>query len=348
MVSLVAAHTVAGHDGAVTDELNIIFAKKTSSLEFAFYEAIMEWDSRRMESELLQLSQLGVGDLLTDWMPSYYGSLSQNLEILNEQMLLLVQGVLAIQMADSLLLLLLLLPLAATDEKKYLVLSNLYQGFNKPSILDIKLGSVLTDDLASPEKVERLRKVSESTTSGTLAFRICGMKIYTENTEMVLPHSLHHLKDHVTTSGNYVCFNKLFGRGLTKDNVSEAIKLFVSYSQTPEVAKHYLTMYWKRLSLLYNCLLDYEVRIISGSLLFIVENGVSAEDIDCDQLIYQEEDNDEDDGDDEDAPGMQKISTLNLIDFAHAKIAKGQGPDENILRGIENLKNIFEELLKDL
>ena len=34
-------------------------------------------------------------------------------------------------------------------------------------------------------------------------------------------------------------------------------------------------MFHKRLQLLYNCLLDYEVRIFSGSLLFIYESDLT-------------------------------------------------------------------------
>lgn len=335
MVSLVpAAHTVAGHDGAVTDEQNVIFAKKTTAQEFDFYEAIMDCDRGRMEKE----SDLGVGDLLTDWMPSFYGSLTKNADALDQQVEELVQGILEIRTADAVSL------VVADGEKKYLVLSNLYRGFESPSILDIKLGSVLTDEHATPEKAERLKKVSESTTSGSLSFRICGMKIYSETPDIVLPESLSELKQHVSFSDNYLCFNKQFGRGLCKGNVADAIKLFISYSVSPEIAKHYYAIYWKRLTLLYNCLLDYEVRIISGSLLFILENDISEEDLECDQLVYEEDDDNDDNETDEDTC---KISTLNLIDFAHAKLVPGQGPDENLLRGIENLKDIFEEL-KDL
>lgn len=48
-----------------------------------------------------------------------------------------------------------------------------------------------------------------------------------------------------------------------------------------------------------------------------------------------------DDDDEEETP---KVHDLRLIDFAHAKWTPGQGPDENVLKGIRSLVKIFEEL----
>ncbi|KAL6232662.1 hypothetical protein BDW75DRAFT_217181 [Aspergillus navahoensis] len=49
----------------------------------------------------------------------------------------------------------------------------------------------------------------------------------------------------------------------------------------------------------------------------------------------------EEEEDDEEGP---KVHDLRLIDFAHASWTPGQGPDENVLRGLRNLARIFEEL----
>ncbi|CAI7569171.1 unnamed protein product [Penicillium glandicola] len=48
------------------------------------------------------------------------------------------------------------------------------------------------------------------------------------------------------------------------------------------------------------------------------------------------------DDDEEDEP--PKIHALRLIDFAHASWTPGQGPDENLLRGVRNLIKVFGEL----
>ncbi|KAI9928323.1 hypothetical protein ASPWEDRAFT_170678 [Aspergillus wentii DTO 134E9] len=51
-----------------------------------------------------------------------------------------------------------------------------------------------------------------------------------------------------------------------------------------------------------------------------------------------------DDEDEEEAP---KVHDLRLIDFAHANWTPGQGPDENVLKGVRSLIKIFDELAQD-
>ncbi|KGO35930.1 Inositol polyphosphate kinase [Penicillium expansum] len=50
----------------------------------------------------------------------------------------------------------------------------------------------------------------------------------------------------------------------------------------------------------------------------------------------------EDDEDEEDE--IPKVHALRLIDFAHASWTPGQGPDENLLKGVRSLVKVFEEL----
>ncbi|CAI7611705.1 unnamed protein product [Penicillium palitans] len=50
---------------------------------------------------------------------------------------------------------------------------------------------------------------------------------------------------------------------------------------------------------------------------------------------------DEDDDEEDDIP---KVHALRLIDFAHASWTPGQGPDENLLKGVRSLVKVFEEL----
>ena len=57
------------------------------------------------------------------------------------------------------------------------VLENLEWGFRRPSVLDIKLGKVLTDDKASEAKRLRLEKVSRGTTSWDNHLRLAGMRV---------------------------------------------------------------------------------------------------------------------------------------------------------------------------
>ncbi|EGX88786.1 arginine metabolism regulation protein iii [Cordyceps militaris CM01] len=71
---------------------------------------------------------------------------------------------------------------------------------------------------------------------------------------------------------------------------------------------------------------------------------------DDDELIQaairggSDDDDDDDDGVDMATDDGPRVFSLKLIDFAHAKWTPGQGPDENLLRGIRSVRQIFEQL----
>ena len=58
------------------------------------------------------------------------------------------------------------------------MLENLTHNFRKPNVLDIKLGQILYDEQsASPEKIEKMKKAAEKTTSGELGLRLTGFQV---------------------------------------------------------------------------------------------------------------------------------------------------------------------------
>lgn len=340
-----SAHQAAGHDGCLT--AGPVFAKRTTPQEIEFYAEATQRMSTK--SNLL-------GSQLAHWMPTYMGTMSEGVQGQPGAMVIDPEGVGAntgfTNTAST---------SGSTNAKPYLVLLNLYYRFVHPCILDIKLGSVLTDDSVTAEKRERLAAVSRSTTSGLLGFRICGMKMYTRapfNGPRFFPtmdDTVH--SETVDSGGFYTSFDKNYGRALDVNTVEAAIGLFFS-DELPH-RKLLLTRFHQRLQLLYNCLVDTEVRIISGSLLFLYEGDSSrwshvddesyfdADPLVCDPLdpssLDSEGDSDTDDSVDVEK-GVAPLSRLNLIDFAHAKYTDGAGPDDNILDGVENLLDIFGRL----
>ncbi|CAI5758138.1 unnamed protein product [Candida verbasci] len=319
-------HQVAGHDGCLTSES--LFIKSTTKQEIDFYQETILHDSKKENSNL--------GDLLSHWMPTFMGTLTEGENV-------------------------------KESEKIHMVLSNSYYGFNYPSILDIKLGSKLTDDLTTTkDKVERLAKVSKSTTSGSLNFRICGMKVFNgfnhqkpkvefyenmndSSVSVIIEESKHY----------YLEFNRIYGKSLNESNIKKGIYLFFNESHLgKEIIKKLLGQFLKRLQILYNCLLDKEIRVFSGSLLFIYESdlkrwqGVNDDNYDdLDPLINENLANLKDE-EDEDEEGVYEeiiapLSSLQLIDFAHARYVPGKGYDENIIQGIENLIEIFQQLIEE-
>jgi 1D-myo-inositol-tetrakisphosphate 5-kinase/inositol-polyphosphate multikinase len=57
-------------------------------------------------------------------------------------------------------------------------LENLTAPFLKPNILDIKLGTVLYDEAASPEKVARMIATAQRTTSLETGIRLTGFQVH--------------------------------------------------------------------------------------------------------------------------------------------------------------------------
>jgi len=60
-----------------------------------------------------------------------------------------------------------------------MVLENLSFGFLKPNILDVKLGTVLYDDTAPPDKVARMEQAARNTTSFETGVRLTGFQVST-------------------------------------------------------------------------------------------------------------------------------------------------------------------------
>jgi inositol-polyphosphate multikinase len=92
--------------------------------------------------------------VFTQWMPTYMGQLTLNKPGLAER------SILESERFDT-----------------AIVLENLEWGFRKPSVLDIKLGRILTDEFVSEEKRIRLENVSRSTTSWEHHLRLTGMRV---------------------------------------------------------------------------------------------------------------------------------------------------------------------------
>lgn len=326
-----STHQVAGHKGSVVAKG--MFAKPSSNQEIEFYQQLHKTDGDKSDD---------LGNLLLDWVPLFYGTLMENQLNGSED---ISRHLHTIQSSAQ--------PLPASvlpTDKQYILLSNLYEDFNKPSILDIKLGSKLTDELASPEKAQRLQAVSNSTTSGSLSMRICGMKLYHRPEAPTDFGSTFPNTDGISLVQDgddcYLKFDKFFGRSLGPADVRPALELFIYHGVSPTVGDHYVAQFHKRLQLLYNCLLSYEVSIVSGSLLFIIENDEGRTvDLDNDPLVLSNDflDLDLDLGEEE--AKAKQLSSLHLIDFAHSKFVPGQGIDENIIEGVESLLDIFGEML---
>lgn len=331
-------HQAAGHEGPLQNEDGSLFIKPTNAQEIEFYNETQIRRSKLSDDK-------PYGDSLSDWMPQYVGVLypgasddliRESNGTMDEKLLNKALDTLEIE----------------GENKQYLILNNCLHGFSQPSIMDIKLGSILYDSNANADKVERMKKVSQQTTSGTLSFRIAGMKIKDHFNKLPGPIKGINMDEACKTDNGYLFFTKYFGRKLTKDTIQEGLRIFFRYNNLPKnVQDLMIENFFARLQILYNCLLDEEIRVVSGSLLFIFENDINRwktndyqDQIVLPPLIMESDGDDEEDEielqDDSDTP----LSTLKFIDFAHAEYVPGKGYDEEIVSGIENLFKIIEHI----
>lgn len=188
-------------------------------------------------------------------------------------------------------------------EKLLLVMEDICSPFSLPNILDVKMGKVLYDDKASPEKQERLRKVAQDTTSGKLGFRIAGATFMKNNER--------------------VTYGKWYGREATVDDVSDKLAAF-----WPNVENEYVILVWEsvisRIKELREALSTQNLELRSASVLVVYEGDLA-------KLQHKVENQSED----------NVPVDVRLIDFAHTKTTNE--PDTNVLEGLDELVRCLSE-----
>ena len=239
------------------------------------------------------------------------------------------------------------------DAEHGIVLENVCGGFVRPNVLDVKLGARLWDDDARPEKRQRLDKASMESTSHELGFRIAGMRVWkpdADNSSQVNE-----------SKGSFKIYDKFYGRNLTKDNIGDGFKDFF-YDGAPgkkelsPLRKAVLEACEAEVLGLEQQLQKVETRIYSASILFVYEGDNKAlrsaldafeeleRKLDAKEEPDHAEGGEEGDGS-EDEEDMPKVYSVKLIDFAHAHWTPGQGPDENMLKGVRSVRHLLKEIL---
>ena len=255
-----------------------------------------------------------------------------------------------------------------------IVLENVASGFTHPNILDVKIGARLWADDAPSAKRQKLDDVSKQTTSGSLGFRIAGMKIW-KGAEDAGGEQERSSMAHVETKHGYRCYDKFYGRSFTKQTVKTGfLEYFGGQDERGKLKSAQGKLAAKRmvseLESMEYVLENEESRMYSASILMVYEgdeeafesalreegvreavqvedeaSGVDIEAFDGTDLDDEDnEDEDEEDGEESDP----KVHDVRLIDFAHAKWTPGQGPDENALRGVRSILQILKEIAENV
>ncbi|KKY18673.1 putative arginine metabolism regulation protein iii [Phaeomoniella chlamydospora] len=276
------------------------------------------------------------------------------------------------------------------DSGLLIALENVAYGFERPNILDVKLGARLWADDAPPAKRAKLDAVSKETTSSSLGFRIAGMKVWknADAADKEAPTSLTTYDGNVFDKDGYRCYNKNYGRMFNDDDVKNGFETYfyglagIDRSRSKAIIERMLIdlrdiervltaeesrMYSSSILMVYegdpkalNAALEIEHRRLSQPANpkagIMIEEPAAVEalsnitdSVQPSSSHVNDENNiadDEEENEDEEDAGP-KVYDVRMIDFAHASWTPGQGPDENVLKGIRNVIRILQGILDD-
>ncbi|KAF7301789.1 Kinase [Mycena indigotica] len=209
-------------------------------------------------------------------------------------------------------------PIATNGGKESLVLENLTHPFTKPNVLDVKLGTVLYDETASPEKVARMLKAAENTTSLKTGIRLTGFQAYGKSiTKEQLPEGFARVFP-VLGVGEH---GALPSQGLPAGLLLQILELLREDVQE-----------------IRDAFAQVELRMIGGSLLFIYESDATRAEEGLKWMLRDlDEEDSESDEDESKPPKPGPAYDVRLIDFAHTRFVPGQGPDEGVLLGLDTI-----------
>ncbi|GAB6029381.1 hypothetical protein CHUAL_005147 [Chamberlinius hualienensis] len=208
------------------------------------------------------------------------------------------------------------------EDSEYLKLEDVTEKFDKPCILDVKMGAITYDPDASEDKIKR----EMSKYKGTKLFGFCipGMRVF-------------DLKKQT-----YICNGKEFGKNLTQSNIKDAFRLYLNFDT--RINCQLIESFLIRLREVHDWFsTQTKFHFFASSLLFVYaadsvinclpRNSNSSHSQSLNSTQAQTED-------------VRNITHLKMIDFAHVFDANSV-KDDNYIKGLNCLISIFEDLLQD-
>nr|POE51853.1 inositol polyphosphate multikinase [Quercus suber] len=320
-------NAAAGHDGVLSDESGELIIKPCTNDELEFYQ-----QTTAQHPDFAAL------------MPAFMGTLQLGAPAAAETSAPLADHELLTQARDQ----------QHQQQKLHgakipsttaVVLENLEHGFTHPNVLDLKLGARLyAAESTRVDKAQRLDQVSAETTSGSLNFRIAGMKVW--------------------NGAALDVYDKFYGRGFTAETVAQGFTTFfeplrrsLARAETEEV----LCTVRDEVAKVRGVLERAESRMYSASVLVVYEGDGAAlrslmerekvepevvERTPTNMEAGQSEENDEEDEEEEEEETEEPAAfKVKMIDFAHAQWTPGLGADENVIKGLKNIEAQLDSLI---
>lgn len=201
--------------------------------------------------------------------------------------------------------------IVSSDLSSYIILTDETKNFDKPCIIDLKIGTFTFEPDAELSKKESQRKKYPQ--QEEFGFRLVGMKVYDP----------HH--DDACDLG-YRKITKEDGRSLiTRSSIKQKLEAFLkvcNINYIHERRKINVDMLYRKLMSLRKWFQEnHSFAFYATSLLLIYEGA-------------------------EDLPTSNtKVPVVKMIDFAHVR-KHGGGQDEGYLHGLDNIISIFREILR--
>ncbi|KAI0810825.1 hypothetical protein BC629DRAFT_1580063 [Irpex lacteus] len=241
---------------------------------------------------------------------------------------------------------------------KEAILENISHKFVKPNIMDIKLGTVLYERDASPEKRARMEKAARETTSLETGVRLTGFQVHShsQNAPVIVPKS--------------------YGKSITASQLPDGIRRFfplasdadkskrppveVDTGIPPNVLLPILECLREDIAEIKAVLEQVHIRMVGGSLLVIYEadleraraavkywvDGEGRDDADDEE--GEEEDSDDEEDEDKIERRPNPPYRVKLIDFAHTHHTPGEGPDEGVILGIATVLKLLDGRIEEV
>lgn len=306
------SNQVAGHpDGVQSLEGGRLVVKTCLPRELGFYEEVKQAIAG---TSALPSRQVDLLKSLSKAMPECYGSWQQYLP-----------G----QQSGS----------TTENEAPRIVLENLTYGYKKSNVCDIKLGTQLWDDDASEEKRQRMLTAAANTTSGSHGIRLTGWQTYDSETGLfhTVPKAFGKTigPQHLDLGMRMTLACPLEGDATLAESMLSGVSIsdkgksrlpILPQASVEESLRRYILPDLENLHSIFS---ELEVRLRGASLLFVYEGDPSR----LSEAL---------------ANGEGRIAEVRVIDFGHASIVPGEGPDEGVLLGISTVIDLARRQLERL
>jgi len=228
-----------------------------------------------------------------------------------------------------------------SSSSEYLVLENLTKGFNKPCILDLKMGTRMYGDFATEAKQKSQRKKSKRSTSLKLGIRFCGSQRFSYSQR------------------GFETIDKYVGRHADEEELKILLKKF--FTCRGALKSQVIDDVMKNVSSMRQTLIDLqEYRFYSSSLLIIYEGEPDQ----SNDFVEDKTDNSMDCEQFDEARSADNIKrrkhsadnprvTMKIIDFANISLpslggeCSHQGPDDGFIMGLDNLYQLLTNILEE-